>query len=324
MQHIKSPQDVNMISPLALAASANMETGVLLLCKEALVTAIQDARLNRVHLKVLACLVGFINTRSAKAWPDRRTIAAALEIDPHTVSNRLGELREMGYLIAERERVAEAGNRSLMVYTFGNIDHETIRREIQAYVDQIKKVPVGGDYQKSLQAGTVPTGGDDQTLEVPAGGDLPSAKVPAGRAPKSPPAGHSNSKKELNDKVRDLVASPAAQPTRGTRLAADWQLPRTWGEWTLGEFPRLSAEQVRQEGDRFHDYWIAKSGKDAAKLDWAATWRNWCRNSKWAAQRAVGGNRMSLDEISAGVDAVFERQNPKQPQPANLRLTDER
>jgi Iron dependent repressor, N-terminal DNA binding domain len=323
MQHqpTKPSQDVNMISPLALAASANMETGVLLLCKEALVTAIQDARLNRVHLKVLACLVGFINTRNAKAWPDRKTIAAALEIDPHTVSNRLGELREMGYLIAERERVAEAGNRSLMVYTFGNIDHEGIRREIQAYVDRIRKVPAEGDYQKSLREGTVPLGGDIQTPEIPTGGDYQSPKVPVEGARKSLPAGHSNSKKELNDKVREDYAPQAAPAKRGTRLGDDWVLPKVWGDWALTEFG-VDATQVRREGEHFRDYWIAKPGKDGVKLDWGATWRNWCRNAKWGRARAHS-NRMSLELIDEVVDSVFERGKSQKPQ-GNLRLTDER
>ena len=34
-----------------------------------------------------------------------------------------------------------------------------------------------------------------------------------------------------------------------------------------------------REWAKFCDYWNAKSGKDAAKLDWQATWRNWLRNA---------------------------------------------
>lgn len=29
----------------------------------------------------------------------------------------------------------------------------------------------------------------------------------------------------------------------------------------------------------FRDHWIAKPGADALKLDWSATWRNWCRRT---------------------------------------------
>ena len=51
---------------------------------------------------------------------------------------------------------------------------------------------------------------------------------------------------------------------RGSRLPPDW---KPEGSFDQGEL------------DRFRDYWIAKAGKDGIKLDWQATWRNWCRNS---------------------------------------------
>lgn len=30
-----------------------------------------------------------------------------------------------------------------------------------------------------------------------------------------------------------------------------------------------------RETEKFRNYWAAKAGKDAAKLDWSKTWRNW-------------------------------------------------
>ena len=65
---------------------------------------------------------------------------------------------------------------------------------------------------------------------------------------------------------------------KATRLSPDWSLPRDWGEWAMSE--GLSHDDVIGQADRFRDYWIAKAGKDAAKLDWHATWRNWIRNAK--------------------------------------------
>ena len=65
---------------------------------------------------------------------------------------------------------------------------------------------------------------------------------------------------------------------RASRLKPDWVLPRDWGEWALSEgWPDTV---IRQEAARFKDYWIGKAGKDAAKLDWEATFRNWMRNCK--------------------------------------------
>jgi uncharacterized protein YdaU (DUF1376 family) len=67
-----------------------------------------------------------------------------------------------------------------------------------------------------------------------------------------------------------------ASPKKGSRLPADWVLPRTWGEWAVEQ--GLSVETVRRQGEMFRDYWIAQSGAKAVKLDWQATWRNWIRS----------------------------------------------
>lgn len=67
---------------------------------------------------------------------------------------------------------------------------------------------------------------------------------------------------------------------RGTRLSIDWTMPAEWGNWALNEKPEWDNDQVLLEAAKFKDYWIAKSGAMASKLDWFATWRNWVRNTK--------------------------------------------
>lgn len=77
----------------------------------------------------------------------------------------------------------------------------------------------------------------------------------------------------------DLVVvdeKPAPKAKRGTRLDPNW-LPSTEDrEWALAELPGFD---TRREHPRFVDYWVAKSGKDATKLDWGRTWRNWMRTA---------------------------------------------
>lgn len=77
-----------------------------------------------------------------------------------------------------------------------------------------------------------------------------------------------------------ITAPQSDAKKRGSRLADDWVLPKHWGEWALSQFPNWSVQEIRTESEKFRDFWVAKSGKDAAKLDWEATWRNWCRNAK--------------------------------------------
>ncbi|ENN94010.1 DUF1376 domain-containing protein [Bartonella vinsonii] len=52
----------------------------------------------------------------------------------------------------------------------------------------------------------------------------------------------------------------------------------------------LPPERVKVEIAKFRDYWKAKTGKDATKIDWQATWRNWIRNSKDHKINQIGGH----------------------------------
>lgn len=65
------------------------------------------------------------------------------------------------------------------------------------------------------------------------------------------------------------------QSSRGTRLTKDWILPKDWGIWAEGS--GMSRADIIKESEKFRDYWIAKSGSHATKMDWEATWRNWVR-----------------------------------------------
>lgn len=58
----------------------------------------------------------------------------------------------------------------------------------------------------------------------------------------------------------------------GTRLPLDWSPDAKSYQYAfdLG----LCPEQIAED---FCDYWHAKVGKGAVKMDWSATWRRWCR-----------------------------------------------
>ena len=95
----------------------------------------------------------------------------------------------------------------------------------------------------------------------------------------------SNATQDTRHKTQDtlpIVIAPtvveAKKNTKGSRLPDDWFLPKAWGEWALEQGWEIEA--IRLEADKFGDYWRAKSGKDACKRDWFATWKNWIRNAK--------------------------------------------
>lgn len=62
---------------------------------------------------------------------------------------------------------------------------------------------------------------------------------------------------------------------RGCRLPEDFE-----PDYAFAIEAGLPPERVKVEIAKFRDYWKAKTGKDATKHDWQATWRNWVRNSK--------------------------------------------
>jgi len=47
-------------------------------------------------------------------------------------------------------------------------------------------------------------------------------------------------------------------------------------EWARTNAPGING---KFETDKFIDHWRAKTGRDATKLDWVGTWRNWMRNA---------------------------------------------
>ncbi|CAE6861901.1 hypothetical protein R75461_08029 [Paraburkholderia nemoris] len=74
---------------------------------------------------------------------------------------------------------------------------------------------------------------------------------------------------------------------KNVRAARDWQLPDEWVQWAMRECGRSCAE-AEGAAASFADYWHAKPGAAAGKLDWLATWRNWCRNERLRRPYAHG------------------------------------
>lgn len=70
---------------------------------------------------------------------------------------------------------------------------------------------------------------------------------------------------------------PKAGKVRATRLPNDFVLPKKWGEWALTQYPAWGVEYIRLMGEKFRDHWCAVGGSKGCKLDWLATWRNFCR-----------------------------------------------
>lgn len=73
---------------------------------------------------------------------------------------------------------------------------------------------------------------------------------------------------------------------RGSRLPKDWLPNDEEILFCKQERPDLNWRDV---ANQFRDYWIAKAGKDGAKTDWPATWRNWVRRQQAIRSGPVKG-----------------------------------
>lgn len=95
---------------------------------------------------------------------------------------------------------------------------------------------------------------------------------------------------------------------RGTRIPDPFIVTKDMREWAADRTPLVVVDDTTE---RFVNYWRAKAGKDATKLDWLATWQNWLlrdhddrTNRKLtpmerAAQTAAAGRRVAGMQITS-------------------------
>ena len=101
--------------------------------------------------------------------------------------------------------------------------------------------------------------------------------------------------------IKKTVSAP-----KGSRWPSDAVVPDEW--LVEGEAYREAANHppidLRAEALKFANYWAAKSGGSATKIDWKRTWLNWCLQARGNHQNGAGIGRKSqleqLQEIIAG------------------------
>lgn len=164
----------------------------------------------------------------------------------------------------------------------GRLYHHTLVERVREMMERRRKESDRKALARARKPAGIPPedlGGPGESFGYP--DDVPglSRGTCAGLRPESATGTGTGTSTGTEDQTPAANSVGAASPSRGARLAQDWVLPKAWGEWAVEELG-MPADQVRTEAAKFRDYWCAKSGKDATKLDWQATWRNWCRNAK--------------------------------------------
>lgn len=106
---------------------------------------------------------------------------------------------------------------------------------------------------------------------------------------------------EIREEEKKQKKEQGQRSPKGSRLPPDWVPPHTLWDWAKKERPDLN---LRQQTERFLDYWTAKPGKDGVKLDWGATWRNWIRNAR--TENQTTGARNETHRNLSAVERVRE------------------
>lgn len=89
------------------------------------------------------------------------------------------------------------------------------------------------------------------------------------------------SKTEAETETDKKKTTSSSRAERGTRISDDFTVTTDMVAWLRGRYPHVNGPL---ETEKFINYWRAKTGRDATKSDWPATWRNWMIN---AAERAA-------------------------------------
>lgn len=80
--------------------------------------------------------------------------------------------------------------------------------------------------------------------------------------------------KRPDTEQRQIPEAKASGPRQqGTRLPPEWWPSAANVEYAASK--GLSTNKINTEAEKFRNHWTAKTGKDATKLDWDATWQNW-------------------------------------------------
>lgn len=218
--------------------------------------------------------------KTGRCWPSQGTLAKSLNCCERTVRNWLDWLEVKG-LIKRTRRHNKNGYRTSDLIILHVTSAAPSYDEGEA---KRSRLPVGNGSTNRQPLHDQPA--NIAAQEVNPSNELQECSLRS----------HScGQRKGAPDKPKSIEAHPTTRRSasrkrsRATRLEEDWQPSAVDRKFATRE--GLPPVEVDREADRFRDYWIAKAGNGARKLDWSATWRNWVRRAvdlKLGAAGAIG------------------------------------
>jgi hypothetical protein len=218
------------------------------------------------HLVVVWCLKrkGILDKEYVSAELRSRVICAELGLDPVAAGEVNRRIRELG-LIDENWQPSNWDEKQPIS------DSSTARvRKHRA------KRSGNGDETLHDRFSNGPDREGEVDTEVEEEGE-PQTSGTAESSPLEPAQARADDDFRLTPEREPEPDAPAKTATNAKTAQRGSRLPKPWD---LTPERRKYAQQQGIDPDRTHtkfcNHWWAKTGRDAYKLDWDATWQNWC------------------------------------------------
>lgn len=125
--------------------------------------------------------------------------------------------------------------------------------------------------------------------------------------PAAPPQGSLPVDRENATTPVTRVNTP--KTSRGSRLGVE-SLPDEWREFCRSDRPDLDADRTFAQ---FRNFWTAKTGQHATKLDWFATWRNWVMKEKPGPNPGRPNGNAPMSKQMQGIMALERMKHGQDP-----------
>lgn len=226
--------------------------------------------MSRLVAFVLAC---HMSERGDSCFPKVETLAAEAGITPRSVSEHIARLVAAGYLgRSEHRRGPGRGTRVEYVATCPDA---TTTRAGTTRAQTTRGRTTRGPVHDHPRFHDTTTRGESAYEE------------------------HVSESVSRASGVASAPTKPSTDAARGTRLPDPWPLTDAVRAIAQRVDPAMNVEV---EHERFCDYWHAKAGKDARKVDWLLTWRSWCRNAE--GYRRTPGVREAAAKAATADDRI--------------------
>jgi hypothetical protein len=218
---------------------------------------------------VLLAIADCASGDGRNAWPSVAEIKRKAALGERAVQTALAELVKLGELEIRYNAGPKGCNRYRVI-----MDGDT----------PAESAPPQNLHPPARNAPPQKIRGQKKTAQVKGQNPAESAPSPAESAPpqiSTETPAESAPVTVLEPSENSPTESSSSQRKRGTRIPAGFIVTEEMAQWARETVPVLiAAGRGMRETEKFINYWQSKTGKDATKLDWPATWRNWMLNAE--------------------------------------------